>query len=102
MAACYKLDLINVQYQSTLHINKTLHSKIQLITNSFVYRESVGCTGVPWKLYTAGHLEQLTLLKLLKTKIKTINFSLDVSSLLKKHWVIYFNNVNLLSLSHFV
>lgn len=40
-------------------------------------------------------------LKLLTMKIKTINFSLDVSSLLK-HWVIYFNNVNLLSLSHSV
>lgn len=37
MAACYKLDLINVQYQFTLHINKTLHSKIQLVTDSFVY-----------------------------------------------------------------
>lgn len=84
MAACYKLDLINVQYQLTLHINKTLHSKIQLVTDSFVYIESVGCTG--WSTmepYTAGHLEQLTLLKLLKIEIKTINFSLDVSSLLK-------------------
>lgn len=45
MAACYKLDLINVQYQLTLHINKTLHSKIQLVTDSFVYIESVGCPG---------------------------------------------------------
>jgi len=36
---------------------------------------------------------------LFKIKIKIINFILDVSSL-PKPWIIYFNNVNLLSLSH--
>jgi hypothetical protein len=74
---------------------------MQLTTDGFVFLESVGCiVGTRIVILCRTHGATYSVgLKLLKIKIKTINFSLDVSSLVK-HWVIYFNNGNLLSLLH--
>lgn len=98
MIGYYGENSVNTLYQFTLHINKPFQSINQLIINDFVcsmlkYSSQEKCT--------AGYFRTTysIVFGLFKIKIKTINFTLDVSSL-PKPWIIYFNNVNLLSLSH--
>lgn len=98
MIGYYGENSVNTLYRFTLHINKPFQSINQLIRNDFV------CTMLKYssqRKYTAGcfRTTYLILFGLFKIKIKTINFTLDVSSL-SKPWVVYSDNVNLLSLSH--
>lgn len=94
----YGENSVNTLYQFTLHTNKPLQSINQLIINDFI------CSMLKHSSQgkcTAGYFRTTysIVFGLFRIKIKTINFTLDVSSLLKP-WIIYFNSVNLLSLSH--
>lgn len=98
MIGYYGKKSVNTLHQFTLHINKPFQSINQLIINDFVC-SMLKC--ISEEKCAAGYFRTTysIVFRLFKIKIKTINFTLDVSSL-PKPWIIYFNNVNLLSLSH--
>lgn len=94
----YGENLVITLYRFTMNINKPFQSINQFIINDFVRTMLKYSSQLK---YTAGYFRTtyLILFGLFKIKIKTINFTLDMSSL-PKTWVIYSNNVSLLSLSH--
>lgn len=84
----YWENSVNALYQFTLHISKSFQSINQLIINDFV------CSMLKQssqRKCTAGYFRTTysIVFGLFRIKIKTINFTLDVSSLLKP-WIIYF------------